>query len=757
VRHNWSPLSWFRSGDRLLPIARRGVSAMERLAQPSLKFRFREFEFDARTGELKNAKGKTVRLAQQPAGILLALLERPGDLITREELARRLWPAGTFVDFDRSLNKAINKLREALHDPPEHSRFIETFPRRGYRLIAPVSIEAVDHHNWGEASVHPTAVAVNPSSEPEPAIRRLSASASRGRRRPTALLTVALFVAFALTVGAYRRSRYWHSVSMQHLQLTKLTDIRKVELDAISPDGRYVAYTQRDRDGLGLWVRQLATRSSSVQILPPESVEFSGLTFSPDNTYIYFVRSEKNHPSFRHLYSIPILGGSTKLLLRNVDSPVSFSPDGEQFVFTRGITSRGVVELCIAEADGQREHLLVAMQEAAPFHQSGPAWSPDGRAIAVSVMFVGKQVRWGLETVSMDGSVHELYSSPYKIGRPLWTQNGHALLVALDDQTNQGQLWEISFPGGQPRRLTNDLTDYEDDRIDLTRDGKTAAIIAWDMSGDVWEAPISDLSKAQQLESSALPLLDVTPGPGGRILAAGLDSQLWIMNADGNQRSIFSDHPARAPILCGRFVLFISSTIQWDTDGLMRADADGSNVTKLASGHLGSAVCSPDGKFVFYDNVDHPQKIRRLAVEGGTPIEIADIPTEGHESHLALSPDGKLLAYVYRQPAEPPTSAWKIVVIPVAGGRPIKVYSLPGEIHTMRWSPDGRGLHYTMAIFASGAANIWEQPLAGGEPRRLTTFTSGRTYDFNWSADGKRLLMTRGDLNGDIVLLRVVP
>jgi DNA-binding winged helix-turn-helix (wHTH) protein/Tol biopolymer transport system component len=728
---------------------------MESSHAPAEHIRFGPFEVDLRAGEL-HKNGAKLKLQEQPFQILRVLLENAGEVVTREELRKRIWPTDTFVDFDHGLYTAITKLREALHDSSERPRFIETLPRRGYRFIAPVSVEALGQHNGGTASCLPAVPAVHPSSGPEQkaTISTLSKSAPGSLRKLTALLAVALSVALALTVGTYKRSWRWRTVSTENLQLTKLTDTRKIELAGISPDARYVAYAQRDRDGLGLWAREVATRSNSVQILPAEDVEFAGLTISPDNTYIYFIRSEKNHPSFRHLYRMPTLGGSVKLLLRNIDSPVSFSPNGDQFVFTRGITNGGVVEVRIADADGRHEHLLVTMQNAAPFHQSGATWSPDGRTIAVSVMYLGEHVRWGLETVSVvDGSVHELYSSHYKIGRPLWLQKGDALLAALDDQTNQGQLWEISFPGGEPRRLTNDLTDYEDDRIDLTRDGKTAVIIAWDMSGDVWEAPAADLSKAQQLESSALPLLDVAPGPSGKILAAGLDSQLWIMNADGGQRTIFGDHPARSPVLCGWYVIFMSSTIQWDTEGLMRADADGSNVTKLASGHLGSAACSSDGKFVYYDNVDHPQKIHRIAVEGGTSIEMADIPIEGDERHLALSPDGKLLAYVYGEPSERPASAWKLVVIPAGGGRPIKVYSVPGEIHTMRWSPDGRGLQYTIAMFASGTANLWEQPLAGGEPRQLTTFSSGRIYDFNWSADGKRLLMTRGDLNGDVVLL----
>src|SRR5262252_4927558 len=103
-------------------------------------YHFGAFTVDARTGELTNA-GRRVPLRDQSFQILVALLEKPGELITREELAGRLWPAGTYVDFDRGLNKAVNHLREALGDSAEQPRFIETFPRRGYRLVVPVTYE----------------------------------------------------------------------------------------------------------------------------------------------------------------------------------------------------------------------------------------------------------------------------------------------------------------------------------------------------------------------------------------------------------------------------------------------------------------------------------------------------------------------------------------------------------------------------------------------------------------------------------------
>ena len=101
-------------------------------------YRFEAFSLDSRTGELSH-RGARTPLREQPLQLLVALLEHPGELVTREQLIRRLWPAGTFVDFDRGLNKAINHLREALGDSAEHPHFIETFPRRGYRFIVPVT------------------------------------------------------------------------------------------------------------------------------------------------------------------------------------------------------------------------------------------------------------------------------------------------------------------------------------------------------------------------------------------------------------------------------------------------------------------------------------------------------------------------------------------------------------------------------------------------------------------------------------------
>jgi DNA-binding winged helix-turn-helix (wHTH) protein len=110
---------------------------MEETKRVFLPIRFGLFEVDLQAGELRR-QGYKVKLQDQPFQILVLLLDRPGEVVTREELQKKLWPADTFVDFERGLNRAVNKLREALSDDADSPRFIETLPRRGYRFVAPV-------------------------------------------------------------------------------------------------------------------------------------------------------------------------------------------------------------------------------------------------------------------------------------------------------------------------------------------------------------------------------------------------------------------------------------------------------------------------------------------------------------------------------------------------------------------------------------------------------------------------------------------
>src|SRR5579863_3608964 len=126
-------------------------------------FRFGAFEVDPRTGELRK-NGMRIRCQEQPIQVLVALLERPGELLTREELRQRVWPEDTFVDFDHALNTAVKKIRAALNDDADFPRYIETVPRRGYRFVAPVTEEV---SQTVEVPAAPAAAPVSTENEDE--------------------------------------------------------------------------------------------------------------------------------------------------------------------------------------------------------------------------------------------------------------------------------------------------------------------------------------------------------------------------------------------------------------------------------------------------------------------------------------------------------------------------------------------------------------------------------------------------------------
>jgi Tol biopolymer transport system component len=198
----------------------------------------------------------------------------------------------------------------------------------------------------------------------------------------------------------------------QNMRITKLTDSGRVSDVAISPDGRYIVYVQKDGEQYSMWVRNVATKSD-VQVLPPEPVRLWGVSFSPDGNYIYFLRDDKRTMNLRYLYVIPVLGGIPRQLIRDVDSAVSFSPDGKQFVFARGVPERGVFEVRIANEDGSGDHLLASLPaETQGIGGHDVAWSPNGKTILVPFARNDKEGAFGVDAINVaDGGVKEMFSS----------------------------------------------------------------------------------------------------------------------------------------------------------------------------------------------------------------------------------------------------------------------------------------------------------------------------------------------------------
>ena len=707
--------------------------------------RFGVFEVDSRSGEVRKC-GVRIKLQDQPFRVLLALLERPGEVVTREDLKARIWPNESFGDFDHAVNVAVAKLRTALADSADTPRYVETLHRRGYRFIFPLRSGNGNGEASGSSLETRATEQLDPMArEASPAARSVPGVApSRWRWAWTSVPVAA--VIFLSFVWWLRHREPAAPTPPGDMQISKVTNSGNVSNVSISPDGRYLVYVLREPGGLGLWTREVGTRSD-IRILAPQPGSFQGITFSPDGRFLFFARRRpEGHPT-ADLYTVAVLGGTPRIVLKDVDTPPGFSPDGKQFMFVRKDLQRNVAEIRVANADGSGERLVTTIEHGSSVEQSGGSWSPDGSMLAVST------TSWGmthgaeeLDVISVpDGKRRQLYAGYGAVGRPVWLPGGREIAVVLL-KGGLNQIWAVRYPGGEPRRITNDLEDY-DPYIDLTADGKTIAATSRNATGNIYAIPGADFSRARQITFGHENLDIVTTGPDERLLvheSGSSDGEIWAMKNDGSQRVLFSTlREAIVSTHCGRFAI-----VSGENGRLTRIDADGLNPLELTQSHGVSPTCPADGRFVYYsDETTRPMRVMRVPIEGGPAVEVAKVPGEGLTGGAAVSPDGKLLAFPYHESGPNPVQRVSIIRL----GTGDLVHSFIGVTGYVRWRPDGRAIAYFDV--RDEIRQVLEQPVAGGAPRLATKFATGSVRDFDWSVDGKTLYISHGEVNSDAVLI----
>src|SRR5215470_8381526 len=357
---------------------------MPAIPDKSQVVRFGVFELNLTAGELRKA-GMRQKLAGQPLQVPAALLEHPREIVTREELRKRLWPDNTFVDYELALKKAVNRLREVLGDSAENPHYIETLPRRGYRFIGTITQGASTTTDSGEART--AGVAENASAEAQSVSRNeLDAGRPRESRVQSRILRYSIVVAgVVLLIAAafliYRKAQY--PSSPKNRTLTRLTFDDGLQIGATwSPDGRCIAYSS-DRGGkFDIWVQQVSG-GDPIQITKGPGQNWQP-DWSPDGKYIAY-RSEEGDGG---IYVVPALGGAG---LERKIAPFGYypqwSPDGSQILFQTHFTAPAHWNrLYVAQLDGSapREVLAVPIEQKKLFPGSA-AWHPDGKRITAWV------------------------------------------------------------------------------------------------------------------------------------------------------------------------------------------------------------------------------------------------------------------------------------------------------------------------------------------------------------------------------------
>jgi len=734
--------------------------------------RFGVFEVNLRSGELRK-HGLRLRLPGQPLKILTILLEQPGEVVTREQIQKSLWPDDTFVDFEHGLNSAIKKLRDTLGDSADQPRYIETVPRRGYRFIAPVAlsepapateflaaapVETEGPRTTAQGqSLAPAGDEVateEPPAEYTPQVpprrpAKLLANSALGLAAVLAILAAAWW----LTAG-FRRTR---TSPFASVRITKLTSAGQSIRATISPNGRYIAHTLGNSGQESLLVRR-STTLHDTEIVPAGPIHYYGITFSPDSENIYYVIRTAPAESPAVLYRVPVMGGSAQKLKEDLASPVTLSPDGTQAAFVRESATES--SLIVADLDSGRERRLIFRR--LPEVLDYPAWSPDGKVIACtdvdsSTLGAGGSAARIISVQVRDGNATALSDHTWGFIRDLaWLGGSGLVLSARGKESGFYHVWYVSYPEGMPRQITGG--------VNRQRGASVSANARQIVT--VEESTIAGISRMSLMPGQQPePVIAGSNGnspprwtPDGRILYEqelnGYRS-VWMVDPDGtHQKQLTLVGNNDSPSICdsGRTIAYMSD--RSGRPAIWTMDSDGGHPTILVDAWPDSAPeISPDGRWIAYTAIGsgHWTTLWRVASNGGPAIELNDKLW----MWPAIAPDGKWIAGFYAaKPLNTQSEPNSLAVISSDGGSLLKVLPIPSSVSlsAIRWTRDGQQLTYI--VDGKDGDNIWSQPLHGGAPYQITHLHGAALFDFDWSHDGKQLILRQGIQARDVVLIQ---
>jgi len=590
-----------------------------------------------------------------------------------------------------------------------------------------------------------------------------SAPALAAKKSRTALVVMGISVLAVIAIAAafawnklYRGG--FASTAFLCPRISSLTSSGNIILVRISPDGRYLAYTERKNGKFSLWVRQISI-ANPVLIVPPSPDRIIDATFTPDGSFLDYTQITTEQTAGR-VYQVPILGGAPRFLLQGPSGDITFSPDGQHMAYTSDDLKAGESRLFIAKADGSEPRQLTSHKISSPGERYVILrWSPDGRRLASTGLIAAKDagVAYGLSEVDVEsGREQPMDGRGWRnINDVSWLPDGSGLLLAAQEKTGiPSQLWIISYPGGKLRRISNDLSEYYS--ASMSADGSSIASVQTNRSSAIYVAPADAVEKTRQVTSGRLDgQIGISWTTDNRIVYVADHADNWdlfITGADGqNQRQLtFDGHYHGTPVVCGGSVVYFSD---WEgSSHLYRLDLQGGAVARLTNGQGENAPsCAAEhSSSVFYLGIpdSSPTVLAyRISLEEGKAKELSARPAF---FVVIVSQDGK---HVLFPSIGKNGNIAAAVVSAETGADEIEGSISPTFDTTNPWVNFGPENRVGFLDISSGTSNLWTFPvLTSGTQQQLTHFTSGQVWTFAWSPDGKQLAYAYGNNSSDVVL-----
>jgi len=669
---------------------------MSSLIESPSRVTFGLFEADLQTGELWKA-GKRIKIQSQPFKVLAALLEHPGEIVSREDLQLRLWGKDTVVDFDHSLGTAINKIREALSDSADNPRFVETLARRGYRFIAPVGYPATatpvppiadlptnSQPEATDAQLHPQVTSTPPRSEPASELHRTH----RLQLRTIAYIAsgVALLAA-AIALGIFLGRARQNPAPFRISQITHTGRIAPgapdmESLPSTATDG-FRLFSSIIENGRAVLSQIPIADGNPLPLAIPSEIAAPSLgDISPDGLKL-LVRSHLSPESEQALWVVPVDGGSALRVANILAHDATWMPDGNGILYAAGN------ELFLTHLKDGSSSSIASL----PGRAFWLRWSPDGRLLRFTII------------------------------DPL----GHTM-----------SLWELPSGSHSPRPILGGWSNPATECCGTwTADGKFFVFqSARDGNDDLWQLHGKDTSGATRVTNGPLRYeAPIVARTGHRIYFVGLDTQSELLRYSADRKEFVPENDFLSPAARVNY----SRDRQWvswtDAQGrLWRARIDGKEKLQLTpdSMQVFLAHWSPDGKqlALMAREPGKAWQVYSISNEGGSPQPL--ITENRNAGDPDWSADGQSLVFG-RVPdlmgKESGSRAIQILDLRIHAVTPV-----PGSegLFSPRWSPDGRyiaaiSLDQRRLMLFDIAARTW----------RLLAETS--VADPVWSADSKAI------------------
>ena len=606
----------------------------------------------------------------------------------------------------------------------------------------------------------------------------VAAIAREHRFSVAAVSLLILLLAAGASYGLYAYLQSRSHFQFQNFTISQATNNGITVGTGISPDGKFLLNIQRENGQHSLRLRNILT-GSDAEVISATGRDFASPGFSRDGNYIYFRESQSASSTVFDLYRAPVLGGAPELIVRDIDSNPTFSPDGAHVAFARmNDPEVGKWRLQEALAQGGNEKTLqISALADAPISL---AWSPDGMRIAISTFGYTGDFFSAIDMFNVNTNRSEAFARskdrlPFDVA---WAPDGRTIFAVYiqlgKGQISAYQIGAFSYPDGRFRPITKDASQHP--ALKISADGSTLATLQLQMKYQIDVLPGNGAGEAVTIPgiSSQETLTGMDWLPDGR-LVVGEVSRLLLMRPDGGGAQSVMNEPGayfKDITSCDAGTSIVMTGVSYDEkQGLFkiwRVKSDGSGASRLTPGSMGMIFwfCTPDRLSLYYTDYSKSGGLLSVPVSGGNSssvpgTELANAALKG----AALSPDGKTLAmfwYVISPETKAYTDRIQLMDLysPAAPTRWITldpqftvVFYSPGPTSrgNFGFTPDGKALAFVRQV--QGVSNIWTLPLDGLPAKQLTNFKSKTILDFQWSKDGKQLAVVRHDTTSDVILL----